>query len=114
MKTPACFDTIRPFEAEEIAGVVDRLFAEPQFGQIVGSLFPGQPLDRLRMGLRSCPDLLTLQKTFIYPLVKDLLGKCSQGISFDCTALPNREATTPSCPTIATLCSTRPFSTSCS
>ena len=91
MKTPACFDTIRPFEAEEIAGVVDRLFAEPQFGQIVGSLFPGQPLDRLRMGLRSCPDLLTLQKTFIYPLVKDLLGKCSQGISFDCTALPNRE-----------------------
>lgn len=92
MNTPACFDTIRPFEAEEIAGVVDHLFAEPQFGQIVGSLFPGQPLDKLREGLRACPDLLTLQKQFIYPLVKDLLGKCSHGITFDCEALPSRSA----------------------
>ena len=60
MKIPAEFDSFRPYEAEEMPAVIDRLFAEPQFCQILGMFFKDVPLPALQAKMKQCGDTLAL------------------------------------------------------
>ena len=77
------FDAIRPYLPEELPEVFERLLGNPQFAAILTSFFPGIPLEMLKQKLLGCRDNLEVQKAFCYPLLKNLLQKCSTSIEFD-------------------------------
>lgn len=81
------FDAIRPLLPEEIPAAIEFLFAEPQFCSIMQSFYKDIPLEMLKAKALSCPSLLDLQKTLIYPLVKQLMAKCATGLDFDTNAI---------------------------
>lgn len=45
MKIPQEFDTIRPWEPEDLPEVFDRLLANDQFKQVLAYLYPQVPLE---------------------------------------------------------------------
>ena len=77
------FDAIRPLLPEEIPAAIEALFAEPQFCSILQSFYKDIPLEMLKAKALSCPSLLDLQKSLIYPLVKQLIAKCATGFDLD-------------------------------
>ena len=81
------FDAIRPLSPEELPAAFDQLLADPQFCGILQMLFKDIPLDILKAKLYTCKTNLDVQKTFLYPLIKDLLSKCSTGITMDDSAI---------------------------
>ena len=44
MKIPSEFDSIRPYEPEELAAVYDKLLADKQFQQVVAYVYPNVPM----------------------------------------------------------------------
>ena len=83
MKTPEIFDTIRPFEPEELPEVFERLLADPQFRQVVAYLYPGVPVEAVGMKMRQCKTNLEFQKAFCYPFLGNLLAKAAKGCDMD-------------------------------
>ena len=83
MLIPKEFDTIRPFEPEELPEVYERLLADKQFQQVVAYLYPGVPLEALETKMKGCATSLDFQKTFCYGFLEDLLRKASKGCDMD-------------------------------
>ena len=77
------FDAIRPFEAEELPEVYDRLMADPQFLQVVAFLYPGVPIDAIKAKMHQQKTNLEFQKTFCYYFLQELLKKASTGCDMD-------------------------------
>ena len=90
------FDAIRPYLPEELPEVFERLLGNPQFAAILTSFFPGIPLEMLKQKLLGCRDNLEVQKAFCYPLLKNLLQKCSTSIEFDTASIPAEHRATDS------------------
>lgn len=82
------FDAIRPIEPNEIGAAIDELFAEPQFCTIVQSFFKDVPVEAIKAKAKMCRTGLEIQKTFFYPLVKQLMAKCASGLTLDAEAIP--------------------------
>ena len=87
MRTPAEFDEIRPYDPEEVPAVVDSLLADEEFCAIIRQLMPQIPFDTLTAQLRQCPDALTIQKKFCYPLIKQNAAQCADSLSLDSAAI---------------------------
>lgn len=87
------FDDIRPVLPEELPEAINELFADAQFCDIVQTFMKGVPLDTLKAQALQCKDSLSFQKVFFYPLIKQLLAKCSTGCDFDATAIAPSERT---------------------
>lgn len=87
------FDDIRPVLPEELPEAINELFADAQFCGIVQTFMKGVPLDTLKAQALQCKDSLSFQKVFFYPLIKQLLAKCSTGCDFDATAIAPSERT---------------------
>ncbi len=85
------FDAIRPYAPEEIPEAVDALLGDAQFRSIIPMFFPGADVEQLKAQMKRCPDLLTWQKQFIYPVVKGLLAKCADSTSFHAESIPAEE-----------------------
>ena len=83
MKVPTEFDTIRPFEPEELPEVFDRLSTDPQFKAVTGVVFPGVPFEALCAKMRQCRTNLDFQKAFCYGFLVNLLQKASTGCDID-------------------------------
>ena len=83
MLIPKEFDTIRPFEPEELPEVYERLLADKQFQQVVAYLYPGVPLEALAAKMKGCATSLDFQKAFCYGFLEDLLRKASKGCDMD-------------------------------
>lgn len=83
MNIPTEFDSIRPFEPEELPKVYDRLAADPQFRAVMGHVFPGVPFEALMAKMRRCHTCLDFQKAFCYDFLKQLLQKASTGCDMD-------------------------------
>ena len=64
MKVPAEFDSIRPFEPEELPQVYERLLADPQFRQVLAFAVPGVPFEKVREKMLSCNTNLEFQLNF--------------------------------------------------
>ena len=93
MRTPEEFDEIRPYDPEELPGVFEELIADPEFQSAVKQVMPQIPFEMACQQLRMCKTSLEVQKVFFYPLIKDLLGKCSKGFHMDCENLKDKKST---------------------
>lgn len=83
MNIPSEFDSIRPFEPEELPAAYDRLLADPQFKMVVEAVFPDTPFEALAAKMRGCKTCLDFQKEFCYRFLVDLLKKASKGCDMD-------------------------------
>lgn len=90
MRTPEEFDEIRPYDPEELPGVFEELIADPEFQAVVKQVMPQIPFEMACQKLRMCSTSLEVQKVFFYPLIKDLLGKCSKGFTLNCENLKDK------------------------
>ena len=90
MKIPEKYDSIRPYEPEELPEVYGRLIADEQFKTVVGKIFPQVPFEALAAKLMQCKTNLEFQIAFCYPFLKDLLSKASKGCDIDISAIDNR------------------------
>lgn len=93
MRTPEEFDEIRPYDAEELPQVFSELVDDPDFLKIVQQVLPDQPLDVICQMLSQCHTSLELQKTFFYPLLKQLTQTQGKGLTLECTSIEDK--TTP-------------------
>ena len=89
MKIPQEFDTIRPWEPEELPEVFDRLLANDQFKQVLAYLYPKVPLEMIAQKLKACKTNLEFQKAFCYDFVHGILKKAATGCEMDCAAIDN-------------------------
>ena len=87
MNIPSEFDPIRPFNPEELPAVYDRLLADPQFQQVITTVFPGVSLEDVGKKMKSCKTNLEFQKAFCYPVLQDLIRKASFGCSMDASSV---------------------------
>ena len=83
MNVPSEFDSIRPFEPEELTAVYDRLLSDPQFRTVVGYIFPDVPFEALAEKMRKCHTNLEFQLAFCYGFLENLLKKAAKGCDID-------------------------------
>ena len=89
MKIPQEFDSIRPWEPEDLPEVFDRLLANDQFKQVLAYLYPQVPLEMIAQKLKACKTNLDFQLTFAYDFVHGILKKAATGCEMDCSSLDN-------------------------
>ena len=89
MKIPQEFDTIRPWEPEDLPEVFDRLLANDQFKQVLAYLYPQVPLEMIAQKLKTCKTNLDFQLAFAYDFVHGILKKAATGCEMDCSSLDN-------------------------
>jgi hypothetical protein len=89
MITPKEFDSIRPFEPEEIPAVAERLAKNEQFRQVIAFLYPGVPFETIIEQIKGCKDNLDFQKKFVYGIVQNLADKLTTGCDMDSSAIDN-------------------------
>lgn len=89
MQIPQEFDTIRPWEPEDLPEVFDRLLANDQFKQVLAYLYPQVPLEMIAQKLKACKTNLDFQLAFAYDFVHGILKKATTGCEMDCSSLDN-------------------------
>lgn len=89
MKIPQEFDTIRPWEPEDLPEVFDRLLANDQFKQVLAYLYPQVPQEMFVQKLKACKTNLDFQLAFAYDFVHGILKKAATGCEMDCSSLDN-------------------------
>ena len=89
MKIPQEFDTIRPWEPEDLPEVFDRLLSNGQFKQVLAYLYPQVPFEMIAQKLKACKTNLDFQLAFAYDFVQGILKKAATGCEMDCAAIDN-------------------------
>jgi hypothetical protein len=89
MKIPQEFDTIRPWEPEDLPEVFDRLLSNDQFKQVLAYLYPQVPFEMIVQKLKACKTNLDFQLAFAYDFVQGILKKAATGCEMDCAAIDN-------------------------
>lgn len=89
MTIPNEFDSIRPFEPEELPAVYDRLLANEQFRTVLGVIMPGVPIEAIGQKMHQCRNSLEFQLAFCYSFLEKLMSKASRGLDFDASAVDN-------------------------
>ena len=64
MNIPQEFDTIRPWEPEDLPEVFDRLLSNDQFKQVLAYLYPQVPFEMIAQKLKACKTNLDFQLAF--------------------------------------------------
>ena len=85
MRTPEEFDEIRPYDPEELPGVIEELVGDPEFRAAAEQVLPDIPYEKACGMLRGCHTNLEVQRTMFYPLLKNLLAKCSTHFALEGT-----------------------------
>lgn len=91
MVIPNEFDEIRPYNSEELPQVFEELIADPAFQGAIAHALPNVPFEAFAAKMRSCKTSLDFQKTFCYDFLWGIAKKYANGLTFDNSALPNRE-----------------------
>ena len=79
------FDSIRPYNDDEVRGAIDSLLHDRQFSRILKGMVPlplGLTRGLLRLATLGVKSTLGFQLRFMKPVVKYVLYKCSTGYSF--------------------------------
>lgn len=84
------YDSIRPFEPNELQEVYDRLLGNEQFRSVMGYIMPEVPFEAIAQKMRSCNTNIEFQLAFCYSFIKKLLAKASRGCTFDCSNIDNK------------------------
>lgn len=77
------FEEIRPIAPEELPAAFDELLSDSAFCEILRSFYPNVPIELLKARIYSCKNNLEVQLKILYPLVKDLVAKCTDGLQID-------------------------------
>lgn len=91
MNIPHQFDTIRPFEPEELPMAFNRILNNEQFKQVLTLLYPDTPFDLIANKIRACKTNLEFQRTFAYNFLNNLLKKAAKSCDIDIKAISNRK-----------------------
>ncbi|EGN56324.1 acyltransferase [Hallella multisaccharivorax DSM 17128] len=83
MKVPSEFDSIRPYEPEELPEVYDKLLADEQFQHILAYVYPNVPMETIGKKMHACKTNLDFQRAFCYPILQKLIIEQSTGIDMD-------------------------------
>ena len=83
MKVPSEFDSIRPYEPEELPQVYDRLLKDEQFKKVLATALPQIPFDKVAPTMHACKTNLDFQRAFCYPMLQKLVHEQSEGIDMD-------------------------------
>ena len=89
MKIPQEFDTIRPWEPEDLPEVYERLLANEQFKKVLAFLYPQVSFDMIAQKLKLCHTNLDFQKAFCYDFVHGILKKAGKGCEIDTSSIDN-------------------------
>ena len=87
MKIPQEFDTIRPWEPEDLPEVFERLLSNDQFKQVLAYLYPQVPFEMIAQKLKACKTNMEFQLAFAYDFVHGLLKKAATGCEMDCASI---------------------------
>lgn len=79
------FDDIRPFLPEELPEVFDRLINDESFQNVIKTIHPDVPVEKIAELIRSCKSNYEFQLKLIYPILEKLLSKASTGMTSDYT-----------------------------
>ena len=78
MKVPSEFDSIRPYEPEELPQVYDRLLKDEQYKKVLATALPQIPFDKVAPTMHTCKTNLDFQRAFCYPMLQKLVYFCQQ------------------------------------
>ena len=81
------FDDIRPFLPEELPEVFERLIKDESFQNVIKTIHPDVPVEKIAELIRSCKSNYEFQLKLIYPILEKLLSKASTGITSDYTSI---------------------------
>lgn len=84
------FDEIRPYNDEELPAIYEELIADPAFQKAVQGVIPNVPFELLAQKMRACKTKLEFQKTFCYDLLWKLAAECTDGLTMDHEAVPDK------------------------
>lgn len=87
MKVPTAFDSIRPYEPEELPQAFERLLADGQFRQVLAYALPDLPFESVRDKMLSCKTNLEFQLSFCYGFVQSLVDKLTAGCDMDVSSV---------------------------
>ena len=90
MKIPEEFDEIRPYTPEELPKIFEELLSDNDFKEVIKKVVPNTPIEDLANTLRNCKTNLDVQKNIFYGLLHDIIKKCSDGFSFECSQISNK------------------------
>ena len=90
MKIPEEFDEIRPYTPEELPKIFEELLSDNDFKEVIKKVVPDIPIEALANTLRNCKTNLDVQKNIFYGLLHDIIKKCSDGFSFECSQISNK------------------------
>lgn len=87
MNIPSKFDSIRPFEPEELPAAYERLLADEQFRAVIGYVFKGVPFEAVADRMRHCRTNFDFQKELCYGFLENLLRQASLGCDIDVSSV---------------------------
>lgn len=76
------FDEIRPYQDQEVEGVLRELVQQDFFVPLVNKLYPDMDPQKVRNSISNVDSIFLFQTRIIYPILKKLLSQTSDGISF--------------------------------
>lgn len=79
----SAFDSIRPFEADELPEAYSRLEQSEQFRAVMAYIYPNVPFEAVMQQMRQCGTCFDFQKAFCYKFLKQLMAKASTGLDID-------------------------------
>ena len=90
MKIPQEFDEVLPYAPEELRRSFAELLSDNDFKEVIKKVVPDTPIEALANTLRNCKTNLDVQKNIFYGLLHDIIKKCSDGFSFECSQISNK------------------------
>lgn len=84
------FDEIRPYYDEEIPQVLEELIEDPEFQRVIGIAIPSIPFEMIAEKMRKCKSKTDFQETFCYDFLWKIANKCSDGLTLNHAALPDK------------------------
>ena len=76
------FDEIRPYQDQEVCGVIKELVQQDFFVPLIKKLYPDKDPEIIRASMSSVNSIFHFQTRIIYPILKKLLNDTSDGISY--------------------------------
>ena len=86
------FDDIRAFDNTEVRRTVDALVADEHFQRSVSAISGGIPFATIAAMMKTCDTVRQFQERICYPIVTNLIKRCTDEVTLDISSIANKEA----------------------
>lgn len=93
MIIPEEFDDICPYTDEEMPEQMSELLKDEEFIQTLKYIYKDVPIEKVIEAIRRCRNAYEFQKSCVYPVIKQLLSKISDGLEGDFTSVTDISTT---------------------